>query len=48
MQRKMDKHLGTWNARLTENNHTRTRITSVCDMGGAKSAVQYSPHWEEE
>jgi hypothetical protein len=38
----MDTHLGTWNVGLNENNRTRIRINSVCDTGGAKSAVQYA------
>lgn len=42
MQWKMDTHLGTWNAGLNEKNCTRIRINSVCDTGGAKSAVRYT------
>jgi len=38
----MDTHLGTWNGGLNENNCTRIRINSVCDMGGTKSAVRYT------
>lgn len=42
MHQKMDTHLGTWNVGLNENNRTKIRINSVCDMGGAKSAVRYT------
>jgi len=38
----MDTHLGTWNVWLNENNHTRIRINSVCDMGVAISVVRYT------